>query len=309
MSETSQNTEPSLSFLRERRNYLLERIQEAAKKSARTASGIELLAVSKTVEAPVAALARRAGYRVFGENRAQELKRKLEYFSRAASQPGELLLAERDPAEAVRASASPQQVQVSCASAPQQQVKTSAHQSLLPLSAPTQQSSCSTSTSVNQDQRPVFDMIGNLQSNKIKYVLGTSRLIHSAASEELVCAIDARAQKKGLCQKLLLEVNISGEASKSGFSVAQLTCALPTLLELEHVRIEGLMCMAPAHNVYLAQKSFEGLRLLRDRLVAETGLSLATLSCGMSDDFDLAIQEGSTLVRLGRIVFDPTYQL
>ena len=79
-------------------------------------------------------------------------------------------------------------------------------------------------------------------------------------------------------------------------------------MELEGISVEGLMTMAPAHNPDAARRTFSGLRELAERMRDATGLELATLSCGMSDDFEIAIEEGSTLVRLGRVAFDPGYQ-
>ena len=75
------------------------------------------------------------------------------------------------------------------------------------------------------------------------------------------------------------------------------------------MRVRGLMAMAPAHDIDAARRTFSGLRELRDELAARSGLALSVLSCGMSDDFPIAVEEGSTIVRLGRTVFDPSYVL
>lgn len=152
-----------------------------------------------------------------------------------------------------------------------------------------------------------FDMIGNLQTNKINHVLGRARFIHSVASLELARAIDKRAQAHGLIAQALLEVNVLGEATKSGFSPQELMRDADQLAALEGIRFCGLMAMAPAHDKTAAQKCFERLRELRDEQEQRMGCALRELSCGMSDDYMLAIAEGSTMVRLGRIVFDPTY--
>lgn len=153
-----------------------------------------------------------------------------------------------------------------------------------------------------------FDMIGNLQTNKINLVVGKVRLIHSISSEHLAQAVASRSQTHGVISKVLLEVNVSGEETKSGFSPEEALNALPRLLELEGLSLEGLMTMAPAHNPDAARRTFSGLRELAQRMRDASGLELATLSCGMSDDFEIAIEEGSTLVRLGRVAFDPGYQ-
>ena len=78
---------------------------------------------------------------------------------------------------------------------------------------------------------------------------------------------------------------------------------------LPAMRVRGLMAMAPAHDIDAARRTFSGLRELRDELAARSGLALSVLSCGMSDDFPIAVEEGSTIVRLGRTVFDPSYVL
>ena len=102
---------------------------------------------------------------------------------------------------------------------------------------------------------------------------------------------------------------MSGEASKSGFSPDGVREAAEALAALEGLRLEGLMTMAPVHDADAARRAFSGLRELAGELRARTGLALPTLSCGMSDDFEIAAEEGSTLVRLGRIVFSPDYVL
>lgn len=158
-------------------------------------------------------------------------------------------------------------------------------------------------------ERVRLDMIGNLQKNKINQVLGKVALIHSISSEHLAEAVSKRAEAKGLAVPVLLEVNVSGELSKSGFSPEEVLEALPRMVELPGMEIAGLMTMAPAGDRTLARRVFSDLRELRDTLRAESGLSLDELSCGMSDDFREAVEEGSTIVRLGRIVFDPNYVL
>ena len=154
-----------------------------------------------------------------------------------------------------------------------------------------------------------FDMIGNLQKNKINQVLGNVRLIHSVSSPHLAEAISKRAEARGITAPVLLEVNVSGEGSKSGFVPHEVLAAAEDLVKLGGISVEGVMTMAPAHDADAARKTFSGLRELRDELRVVTGLPLDVLSCGMSDDFGIAVEEGSTLVRLGRIVFDQGYKL
>lgn len=154
-----------------------------------------------------------------------------------------------------------------------------------------------------------FDMIGNLQTNKINQVIGRVGLIHSISSVHLAEAVSKRSVAHGIVSDVLLEVNVSGEESKSGFAPAEVTQALDGLLGLPGIRVRGLMTMAPAHDADAARRTFSGLRELRDELSARSGRSLATLSAGMSDDFQVAIEEGSTIVRLGRTLFSPDYDL
>ena len=154
-----------------------------------------------------------------------------------------------------------------------------------------------------------FDMIGNLQTNKINQVIGRVGLIHSISSGHLAEAVSKRSVAHGIVSDVLLEVNVSGEESKSGFAPAEVTQALDGLLGLPGIRVRGLMTMAPAHDADAARRTFSGLRELRDELSARSGRSLATLSAGMSDDFQVAIEEGSTIVRLGRTLFSTDYDL
>lgn len=152
-----------------------------------------------------------------------------------------------------------------------------------------------------------FDMIGNLQTNKINQVLGKVRLIHSVSSLHLAQAISKRAADRGFMAAALLEVNVSGEASKSGFTPDEARESLEAISGLAGLDVRGLMTMAPLGSADEARRTFSGLRELRDELSARFGIALSTLSCGMSDDFAIAIEEGSTLVRLGRIVFSEGY--
>ena len=188
------------------------------------------MAVSKTVDVPQVLAAIEAGYRLFGENRPQELVRKLAALDEVEGLP---------------------------------EIR--------------------------------FDMIGNLQTNKINAVLGRAARIHSVSSLHLAEAISSRAERRlaagelAGAQPVLIEVNISGEASKSGFTSDELRAAFPRLSELHGIGLRGLMTMAPRGDKSIARATFRGLRELRD--------------------FEAAILEGSTLVRLGRVVFNPAFEL
>lgn len=161
-----------------------------------------------------------------------------------------------------------------------------------------------------------FDMIGNLQTNKINAVLGNATLIHSVSSVHLAEAISSRACRRIEAgelagpQPVLIEANVSGEDSKSGFAPEELKRSLDGLAELPGISLCGLMTMAPRGDKGVARRTFCGLRELRDELsAARPDLSLTELSCGMSEDFEEAILEGSTLVRLGRVVFSPEFEV
>lgn len=156
---------------------------------------------------------------------------------------------------------------------------------------------------------PRFDMIGNLQKNKINAILGKVDRIQSVASTHLAQAISKRAEERDLVVPVLLEVNVSGEPSKSGFDPKVLEEEAEVLQGLPGIEIGGLMTMAPAHEPVEDRETFSGLRELARDLEAEYGFSLPCLSCGMSDDFTIAIEEGATVVRLGRIVFDRDYPI
>lgn len=154
-----------------------------------------------------------------------------------------------------------------------------------------------------------FDAIGNLQKNKINQVIGRVDLLHSVSSLELAEAVSKRCCARGIVQPALVEVNVLGEQSKSGFSPQEAREAAEALAALPGIRLEGLMAMAPRDDADAARRTFSGARELAGELRGCTGLALGVLSCGMSDDFAIAIEEGSTLVRLGRVAFDPAYEL
>lgn len=152
----------------------------------------------------------------------------------------------------------------------------------------------------------VFHMIGNLQTNKINHVLRTAQMIHSISSAELAQSVSERALRAEICMPVLLEVNVSGELSKSGFSPQALERELDRLWDLPGIQVSGLMTMAPQGDPVQARKTFEGLRLLRDKLAhnVPSHVHLSELSMGMSEDFESALEEGATIVRLGRTIFD-----
>jgi PLP dependent protein len=150
----------------------------------------------------------------------------------------------------------------------------------------------------------LWHFIGTLQRNKVNRVVGVASLIHSIDSIELGRAVAARAANLGVVQDALLEVNVAGEASKHGLLPAGTAEALEALAGEPGLRLGGLMTIAPAGAPSTARRVFSQLRDLRDRLRETLGsAALGELSMGMSGDFEQAISEGATMVRLGTAIF------
>lgn len=157
-----------------------------------------------------------------------------------------------------------------------------------------------------------WHMIGNLQENKINHVLACApALVHSIASPGLARAVAKRAAARGVVQPVLLEVNVSGEQSKSGMAPAELRTCFDELCALPGIAVRGLMTMAPQGDASVAERTFAGLRRLLEELrAARPDLEgLTELSMGMSEDFREAVRQGATIVRLGRVAFDPAFPL
>ncbi len=153
---------------------------------------------------------------------------------------------------------------------------------------------------------PRWHLIGHLQRNKVAAVLPWTAMIHSADSLALLEAIEAAAAKSNRLADVLIEVNVSGEAAKHGFSPDQVEPVLAAVPSLEHIRVNGLMCMA-AHDAdeKTVRRNFASLRELGERLMArQPDIHLEHLSMGMSGDYELAIEEGATMVRVGSALFE-----
>jgi pyridoxal phosphate enzyme (YggS family) len=149
-----------------------------------------------------------------------------------------------------------------------------------------------------------WHLIGPLQSNKVRKAVGRFALLHGIDTLERILQIERAAAALGEAAKILLEVNISGEPTKHGFAPRDMAAALEHSLELPFVRVEGLMTMAPFDCPgEAARPFFEGLRKLRDRLQEATGAVLPILSMGMSGDYEQAILEGATHIRIGTTIF------
>lgn len=151
-----------------------------------------------------------------------------------------------------------------------------------------------------------WHFIGHLQRRKARSVVGLFALIHSIDSVELAEELDRRAGDAGLRQDILLEVNIGREATKSGFPPDTLEAAAASVARLPHVRVKGLMAVPPpTSEAEQARSYFRNLRELATR-IADLKLpfvAMDELSMGMSNDYEVAVEEGATLVRVGTAIF------
>ncbi len=215
-----------------------ERMASAAAKSGRSASEIQLVAVTKYVDAVVTGVLVDAGWSILGENRPQQL------WSKAAA------LSHLD-------------IQ--------------------------------------------WHMIGHLQRNKVKRTVEVSSLIHSVDSWRLLKAIDQAAADQEKLSDVLFEVNVSGESAKHGLKPSELPELLLQAKQLNSIRVRGLMCMAGlGSDESQTVSEFEMLRQLRESHQHMNGgnIELTELSMGMSGDFELAIEHGATIIRVGSAIFD-----
>lgn len=146
--------------------------------------------------------------------------------------------------------------------------------------------------------------IGQLQSNKIKYVCGIASLIESVDRESLAEALERRAETLDIVQDLLIQINIGREAQKGGINGEDLDSFTALIAENPHLRLRGLMCVPPAVQAEEARVYFRNMRVLFERLRSNGGFrAVDTLSMGMSHDFETAIEEGATEVRVGTAIF------
>ena len=152
-----------------------------------------------------------------------------------------------------------------------------------------------------------WHLVGHLQSNKAKSVLPFASWIHSIDSLKLLEFINRQSMELPLRPRLLLEVNVTGEATKYGFTPAEIRESWPAIVQCRQVDIVGLMTMAPASDdPEAARPAFRDLRNLRDELQARSpdGPHLHHLSMGMTGDFEVAIEEGATCIRIGSALFE-----
>jgi pyridoxal phosphate enzyme (YggS family) len=149
-----------------------------------------------------------------------------------------------------------------------------------------------------------WHFIGTLQKNKVKYALNATELIHSVDSLELVEEINNRAEKLSKVQKILLEVKTSEEETKSGLETEiEILNLVKRCSELNNIGLMGFMTMAPlTEDANIIRKSFRDLRNLKDQ-INNKGYNLTELSMGMTSDFEIAIEESATMIRIGSAIF------
>lgn len=150
-----------------------------------------------------------------------------------------------------------------------------------------------------------WHLVGHLQRNKVRTALPMFELIHSVDSQRLARAIEREAEKAGQRASILVQVNASGEESKYGFAVEDAYPELEAICGLENVRVQGLMTMAPyTDDEALLRRTFRRTRELFDRCRDSLpGFEARHLSMGMTNDYEIAVEEGATMVRLGTALF------
>ena len=151
-----------------------------------------------------------------------------------------------------------------------------------------------------------WHFIGHLQKNKVKFLGKHFDLIHSVDSLELAEKIAVQCQTENRVQSVLLQVNVSGETAKFGMEPGELEKQMVAFSRLKGIQVEGLMTIPPYHpNPENSRRHFSRLRGFRDQCEKQNRLSLNKLSMGMTNDFEVAVEEGATLVRVGTAIFGP----
>ena len=158
----------------------------------------------------------------------------------------------------------------------------------------------------DSDFKVTRHMIGHLQTNKIKHALESFDLIQSVDSLKLAAALEAQAAGQNRNIDILLQVNTAGEEQKFGCAPREVIALIEEIVKLNHVRLLGLMTIAPlTQDTEIVRKCFKDLRLLRDQISGKftDGVEMKYLSMGMTDDYEIALEEGSNMVRIGRAIF------
>lgn len=156
-----------------------------------------------------------------------------------------------------------------------------------------------------EDERIRWHFVGHLQTNKVKYIAGWIHLIHSVDSLHLARELNKYAERASRNINVLVEVNTSGEKTKFGVQPEQVLGMIQELQRCAQLRVQGLMTMGPlADTPEASRPAFRMLRELQ-KLLLQKGLHLPDLSMGMTNDYDVAIEEGATMIRLGTAIFGP----
>lgn len=218
-----------------RAGIVRSRVTDAAIRAGRPPDDVTIVAVSKTFPREMIDAAYGLGFRVFGENRVQEIREK--------------------------------------------------YDTPLPPDA-------------------ALHLIGQLQTNKVRQVIRYVTCVETVDRSSLVEALGKELRKAGETLSVLVQVNVSGEEQKAGVAPEDAEALVREIMAVPELSCDGLMTMAPlVDDPEGARPTFRGLRELRDRLRASTGLALPILSMGMSNDFEVAVEEGATHVRIGRALF------
>ncbi len=224
-----------MSTIRENLFKVRERIERAAQKAGRDPKGINLVAVSKTVEVARIKEAIEAGVSILGENYVQEAQKKIETIGKPVS----------------------------------------------------------------------WHFIGHLQSNKARYAVRLFDVVHSTDSISLAEELNRRAEQEKRVINVMIEVNLSKEATKFGTDEERVLNLARKIQGLKHLSLEGLMTMPPYFDSpEMSRPYYKALRELKERMIKE-GVPMKELSMGMSNDFEIAIEEGATYVRVGTAIFGP----
>jgi len=152
------------------------------------------------------------------------------------------------------------------------------------------------------DGDTVWHLIGGLQRNKVRAAVATFDWIHTVDAAPLAVELDAEAARSGRRLAVLIQVNVAGETQKRGVAPEGVEMLAGEVLRMAGLRLEGLMAVPPAGA---SRTHFQTLRQVRERAATRLGVELPHLSMGMSDDFAVAVEEGATMLRLGRALFGP----
>lgn len=151
-----------------------------------------------------------------------------------------------------------------------------------------------------------YHMIGHLQTNKVRNIIGKTKLVHSLDRISLAKELDKRSKRDNIVTEVLLQVNVAEEESKFGLKVNEVLFFIEDILEFENIKIRGLMTIAPLTNdEIILRKVFRTLSDLKDNIISRnySNLSMDYLSMGMTNDYKIAIEEGSNIVRIGSGIF------